>query len=135
MHRLLRRHAARAAVIGLLVVSSAACGGSAAPSEVTESLGGVLSSASSSWHIFNTSGPGDVTITLVSLSPLSAITVGIGIGIASGSTCNLQYKSEVFKADTTWTTSLGAKGAYCVAIYDIGQVSKDVTYKLSVMHP
>ncbi len=136
MHDLLRRHAAVAAILSLFAVSSAACGsGSTAPSPVTESLGGVLSSAASAWHIFNTSGSGDVTVTLVSLSPLSSITVGVGIGIASGSTCNVQYTSEVFKVGTTWTTSLGAKGAYCVMIYDIGQVSQNVNYTLSVTHP
>ena len=86
--------------------------------------------------MFSASSGGDVTVTLNSLSPLSTITVGIGLGISPATgLCNLQYSQETFKVGAVWETTLNAKGSYCVAIYDIGQVAQNTNYTLTVKHP
>lgn len=139
MSQLLRRHAATRVVIALLTVSSAACGSAAAPSApITETLTGVVPPASLAFNIFSASAGGDITITLTGLDPLSGISVGIGLGVATTTgtpSCSLAYSQEGLKVGAVWTTSLSNKGSYCVAVYDIGQVTQNVSYSLKVTHP
>ena len=135
MHRLIR-HAILAGAVAFIALSGSACGSTAtAPDPVTETLNGILLPTASSWHVFSTSSNGEVTITLVSLSPLGNATVGVGLGVAANNSCNLQYTTELFRVGAVWTTTLGNKGSYCVAIYDTGQISQNVNYQLKITHP
>ncbi len=136
MYRLLRRHTATIVALALVTSAISACGSTAAPSApVTETLSGILVPTALSYSVITASGGGDISITLVSLSPLSTITVGVGIGVTTSNGCALQYSQENFKVGTVWNTSLSGKGLYCVAIYDIGQTAQNVNYTLKVTHP
>lgn len=134
MFRQLRRRAALLAILTSTVALSG-CGTTAPSASVTETFNGVLVPTASTWHVFTTSGGGDLSITLSSMTPLSGITVGVGLGVAANNACNLQYTQEGFRVGAVWTTSLSNKGSYCVAIYDVGQVSQNVTYSMKVTHP
>jgi hypothetical protein len=129
------RHASFALVTGLCLSASAGCGTTAPAAAVTETLGGVVSPQGTAFHVIQASGGGDISITLVSLSPLSTISVGVGLGIFTSNQCVIQYANDGFKVSTNWQTSLNAKGSYCVSVYDTGQVTQNVTYGLKVVHP
>jgi hypothetical protein len=121
-------------MLGVLTLSS--CGSPAAPSApVTESLGGLLQPTGLNVHPFTAGAAGDVSITLTTIDALPAASLGIGLGTFEGGSCNVQYSYAGFKVGTLWTTAVGNKGSYCLAVYDTGQVTVKVNYAIKLVHP
>jgi len=116
---------------------SAACGitpSSPSAPPVTDTLTGVLSPTNLNAHQFSASAGGDVTITLVTLTP-PVTAVGMGIGAVSNGSCSIQFTNSPFVAGEVWQTSLAASGTYCIAIYDIGYLTQNENYSITVVHP
>lgn len=127
----------RAMVIIALVLWTAACGSSpAAPSVplVTDTLTGTLSPTNANAHTLNAAAAGTLTITLNTLAP-AVPAVGMGIGVVSNSTCSLQFTNSPFNVGAVWNANLGGSGTFCVVIYDIGLLTQDTTYSITVVHP
>ena len=121
-----------------------ACGGdsssptstpTAAPS-TTDTFTGTLAQGSSVVNTFTVVAAtgGTVTFTLVALTPQSTITVGLGLGTPGTSGCALASTSENVKVGTVLSTTLSA-GTYCVALYDLGNLTAANNYTLTVLHP
>jgi hypothetical protein len=77
--------------------------------------------------------PGDFFLTLVSLTPQTTITVGLGVGQPVNGVCQLLTSVENANVGYLMSLSLDS-GSYCVVIYDIGNVQGSDTYTLSVTH-
>ena len=114
-----------------------ACGGSSTASPnaptTTETFTGTLSAGGVNVHPFNVAQSGALTVTLTTLSPQSTITVGLGLGLPSGTACSLSSTDNTAKMGSVEQTTLDA-GAWCVAIYDLGNVQGSDTYTLTVNH-
>lgn len=121
-----------------LVLSTAACGGSspAAPAlpAITDSLQGTLSPTNANSHQLNAAGAGPLTVTLTALSP-AVSAVGMGIGVVSSGNCTLQFTNSPFSVGNVWNASLAGAGTFCIVIYDIGFLTQDTSYTISVVHP
>ena len=148
VHRLTSRFR-RAAWTGLALtalLAASACGGSSttAPTATapitpptTEVFTGTVSVGGSDSHTFTVVlSNGQLNVILTAAGPPSTITVGLGIGAPSGSTC-------AFFAGGAGPTQAGTiaqlsgvaqAGTYCVAVYDAGNQLADVTYSLTVTH-
>jgi len=116
----------------------AGCGSSpAAPSkeQVTDTLTGTLNATNTNVHTFTATGSGDIILTLDRLDPTPTITIGIGLGTVSNGSCSLQFANETFRVGTVWTNGVGSAGSYCVAVYDIGNLTQPVTYSITLVHP
>ena len=86
---------------------------------------------------FTVNAPGTVSLTLTSIGPPSTLAVGVGVGIpnGSGAGCNLT-KSVVAGASSSPQLTITADGgAYCVRVFDVGNLTGDVTFSVSVLHP
>ncbi|HET9371464.1 MAG TPA: hypothetical protein VFO19_14490 [Vicinamibacterales bacterium] len=128
----------RAGAVALaLAIVTAACGSNpTAPSQpVTESLGGSLATGNANYHTFTTKGSGDLSLTLNSIDPTASVTVGVGLGTVSNGACTLQFVNEGFIVGAVWSNTITGAGTYCVAIYDIGQLTQTVTYSMTLVHP
>jgi hypothetical protein len=114
-----------------------ACGGSStSPSGTpkTDTITGVLSATGSSAESVLVNGTGDMVVQLTSLSPQSTITVGLGVGLPSGSNCGILEYNDSAKVGSLLSLPV-SNGIYCWILVDTGNVSGSVNYTVTVTHP
>ena len=137
----------RFAALGLalvLMAVAASCGGSDTSSNivapagtvVTDTFTGTVPMGGVSWNPFTVTVGGTVNITLVSASPPSTITMVLGIGTPSGSTCVLISGGTTTTVPGTSAQLSGpiAAGSYCVEVVDVGNAAGAITYTVTVAH-
>ncbi|HKW01329.1 MAG TPA: hypothetical protein VJN96_16010 [Vicinamibacterales bacterium] len=121
-----------------LISWTTACGSSspAAPDLplVTDNLQGTLSPTNANTHQLNSAGAGSLTVTLTSVTP-TVPAVGMGIGVVTNGNCTLQFTNSPFTVGTVWNANVGGAGTFCIVIYDIGLLTQDVSYTITVVHP
>jgi hypothetical protein len=133
-----------------ILIGSAACGGSAAssssttaPSAVTytDVFSGTVSQGGTSYgtdnqNHFTVHQAGNLSATITKLSPLSTITIGLGLGVydAPTATCTLQLFADTAKLNLQLTASVSLSGELCVGVYDVGNVTDPVDYEVSITH-
>jgi hypothetical protein len=139
----------------ILVSIAAGCGKSpAAPTPVlqTETFTGTLQPLGVDFKTFTiafTQGPTDLSISINSLTtvagstPVTGITLGVGVGTVSGTTCSLQVQTAAATLGQELFAPNGASaGTYCVQIFDCPTGStgctstlvEAVTYSMTVKH-
>jgi hypothetical protein len=81
--------------------------------------------------------------TVANSTPVTGITIGIGFGALSGSTCSMQVQTPVAALNQELFAPNGASpGNYCVQIFDCptgatgctSQLTEAVTYSMTVKH-
>jgi len=124
-----------------LVLASAACGGSSSsttPSTTTttDTFNGTVAVGSADFHPFTVTTTGQVNVTLTAAGPPSTITMGIGVGLVSGSTCTIVAGGSVNTPAGTSAQLNGtvSPGTYCVQVFDIGNQTAPITYTVTVNH-
>jgi hypothetical protein len=119
-----------------LTAATLACGQSPTSTGlVTDTFTGSVVAGGYAGYQIPVTTSGNVVVTLVSLSPQSTITMGIGIGTQDASgTCTFFGQNESFHVGDVLGDSFVA-GVYCVVIYDVGNVTGSVAYTLTVSHP
>jgi hypothetical protein len=131
------------------------CGGSpTAPTPVakTENLTGTLQPLGIDFKTFTITyaqGTSDLSVTVNSLStvagatPVTGITIGVGVGTVSGATCSLQLQTPVATLGQELFAPNGASaGTYCVQVFDCptgstgctSMLTEAVTYTVTVKH-
>jgi hypothetical protein len=141
-------------LLGCAALALAGCGSATAPDPViqSETFTGTLQPLGSDFKTFSiayTQGTSDLSVIISSLknvsdgAPVTGITVGIGFGIVSGSTCSLQVQQAVAPLGQELFAPSGASaGSYCVQIYDCptgttgcsSMLTEPVTYSMTVNH-
>jgi len=147
----------RSSALGLALVvlgalgTTSACGGSSsntsalpAPSGtvVTDTFTGtvpipVAGALQTDIHSFTVAVGGTLSVTLTAAGPPPTIQMGLGIGNpAADGTCSLLSGASVATAAGTTAQLSGtvAAGAYCVAIWDIGNALQPISYTVTVAH-
>ena len=102
-----------------------------------ETFTGTVEPGSSDSHGFTSAQSGEIDITLTAAGPPATIFMGLGVGIAGGSTCQPLNGGTVSTRAGTTPQLVGTAGAgsYCVVVYDIGNQTATVTYSVTVAHP
>jgi hypothetical protein len=85
-------------------------------------------------HEFNATGSGRIDVTLTSLAPDSAARVGVSIGTWNGSACQIVIANDNATQGTLVAGNASAAGAFCVRVYDVGQLSGAADYTVTVVH-
>jgi hypothetical protein len=152
-----RRSARRIAVLGpcaLLFSLAAACGSPTAPTPTlqTENFSGTLQPLGLDFKTFSigyTQGATDLSITVNGLTtvanatPVTGITIGIGLGAVSASSCVLQIQAPAATLGQELFAPNGASaGSYCVQIFDCPTgatgctptLTEAVNYTMTVKH-
>jgi hypothetical protein len=109
----------------------------AAP-QTTDMFSGSVDPGGLAYHPFTVTRQGEVDITLTTAGPPPTITMGLGVGIPSGTTCQLSISGGSVQAQAGTMPQLvgtAAAGDLCVAVYDIGNQSAAVNYTVTVAHP
>jgi hypothetical protein len=100
----------------------------------TETFSGTLAPRSATWHSFTVQAAGNVDVTLTSLSVQGNTAVGVGIGTTPTNGCDVQAWNNASVQGTVITAPINP-GAFCVMVYDAGNVTDNVAYTVTVVHP
>jgi len=141
-------------ILGCAVLALTGCGSATAPDPViqSETFSGTLQPLGTDFKPFTisyTQGTTDLSVIIDSLkkvsdgSSVTGITIGIGFGTLSGSTCALQVQQPVAAlAQELFAPNGASAGSYCVQIYDCptgtagctSTLTEPVTYSMTVKH-
>jgi hypothetical protein len=142
------------ALCATVLLIGAGCGGSPdAPTPVakTDTFTGTLQPLGSDFKLFTITAQGttDLSITINTLTtvaastPVTGITIGVGVGSVSGATCALQVQNPAaVLGQELFAPSGAAAGTYCVQIFDCptgstgcaSTLTEPVTYSMTVKH-
>ena len=126
-------------VLGLSLLT-AACTDPVAPvpptpatATIPETFSDTLLVLGSNMHTFAISQVGAVRVSLVSVTPAAA--VSLGVGTPSGATCLvINNLTTVAGPGAQLSGSATVTGNFCVSISDVGNLVEPVTYTVTVLH-
>ncbi|MFN8062998.1 MAG: hypothetical protein U0Q12_27850 [Vicinamibacterales bacterium] len=134
------------AALVLFLAALSGCGGGSstsplqptavAASTTVDTFTGQVTSGGVSSQPFTVTAPGTITIAITAITPLSSLTMGIGLGVWDGSTCSVSLTSSSAHQGDTFSATTSSAGNYCVALFDVGNILPDVTvgYEMTVTH-
>jgi hypothetical protein len=133
------------AVVGLFAVLTTVDGCSKSPSQPdgtpagtqkTENYTGTLNPRETKAFSFKVAAPGEITVTITNLSPISGLTMGLRIGAweSATSTCPEQVFSDTARLNLVLHGNPQGASEYCVAIYDVGNLQAATNFALTVTH-
>ena len=137
----------RIACAGLLctALAAAGCGDTQNPiapesPQITETFTGTLTPAAGVTHAFTTLTGGAIKATLTTVGPDAAKNVGFSLGTFNPilNTCTANFDNPAALQAFEFSVTASTIGAYCVRIYDNGNVTTDgvnYTYTITVQHP
>jgi hypothetical protein len=106
-------------------------------SPVTELFSGQFMPGGTAARSFTAASAGTVSITLAQLGPQPDLTVGLGIGIpqSNGSGCLMTQVTEAGAATSPHLTVPVDAGAYCVRLHDLGTLTSQVAFTVTIVRP
>lgn len=132
------------ALAGLWVMASGlACGDSATMtsptpiSPVTETFVSRITMGGGASRAFVVPQAGTVSVTLTDVGPPAGVVVGLGLGIprSDNVSCNLSQAVLTAGSPSAQLTATVEAGTYCARIYDVGNLTGDVSFSITIVHP
>lgn len=102
---------------------------------VTETFSGAINPNGAATHTFTGAMAGNVTATLTAVGPDSATVVGFLLGVWNGTSCTTVTASDAAVLNTVLYGNLSASAVLCVRVYDVGRLTENTTYAITVVHP
>jgi hypothetical protein len=100
----------------------------------TETFPGSLTVNGAATYQFASSSRGNVSATLTSVGPDTAI-IGFGIGTWNGSSCQMLIANDAATQGTNVLGQVSGVGNLCLRVYDAGKLTGPATYSVDVTHP
>ena len=103
----------------------------------TITFNGTLTRNGAATTTFTATAGGTVTATLTTLTPDSALPVGLSLGAWTGSACQVSgISNDVAVQGTAVTGTVTSAAALCVRIYDAAEkVTAPMTFTITIVHP
>ena len=123
------------AAVSLAIVTSVACGGISSPSQNQQTqFSGVLQVGGSAHFQVDVANGGEYSVRITQLSP--TVTATVGVGWYQGGNCDIPLQQTYATLNTAALVgAIYQKGAYCVAIFDVGTIAVPQNFTLVVSHP
>jgi len=84
---------------------------------------------------FNTSTSGLITVTLTAINPDNTLSLGMAIGILSGTTCELKVTNDTAPQGTVVSAVAGAASSFCARVSDAaGVVAAPISVSVTIVH-
>lgn len=129
-------------------VSLAACGNDsagsttspspvAADATITERFETAVAVGGGAFYSFSIASYGNVAVTVTSVQGddlPEEVTIGLGIGRPSGTSCATSAAISTAPGDTAQLTGIYRPGIFCVRVYDAGTLSAPVMVSATVAH-
>jgi hypothetical protein len=132
-------------LLAAALAAAASCGSSSSSSTAptaaattTDEFSGSLTQNGSVSHVFAVAANGSVSITLTAVSPLTTMSLGVGVTTSDGTNCLTTITQTAdARAGSVALTGTATSGNYCARIYDSGNIpaGTDVSYTVHVVHP
>ena len=123
---------------------SIACGGDKTPTQPdapvyelkTEVFPGTVLTGGVKAFPFTVVNPGNFTLAITALAPVSTLTMGLGLGFwdPAASTCTAIGSSNTATLNLVYSYTPTSAGEYCVSIFDVGNVQVSSDFTLTVTH-
>jgi hypothetical protein len=86
---------------------------------------------------FQMSSTGTVRVTLTNVRPDPATVVALGLGIprSDGGGCNASRSVETSSGTAPQLTMTADAGSYCVRVWDVGRLTGDVFFTVTIERP
>ena len=106
-------------------------------SPVTETFASRITIGGGASRAFSVAESGAVSVTLTDVGPPSGVVVGLGIGIPRSDSvgCNLSQAVLTAGSSDAQLTATVEAGSYCARIYDVGNLTGEVSFSITIMHP
>ncbi|MBS1817368.1 MAG: hypothetical protein JSU08_05540 [Acidobacteria bacterium] len=127
--------------------AASACGGTAssttspstvaADATINESFGATIDVGGGVFYSFSMQSYGNVAVTLTAVTGTDLpddITLGLGIGRPSGTSCTTSLSTSATPGATAQLTGVYGPGVFCVRVYDAGTLSAPIQFTASVAH-
>jgi hypothetical protein len=104
---------------------------------VTENFSGTVQVGSSDAKPFTVTSSGfQITVDLTTAGPPATISMGVGVGILVGGTCQLSAGGFITTpaGSTPQLSGTIQSGQYCFMVYDVGNQSAAITYTAVIQH-
>jgi hypothetical protein len=90
--------------------------------------------------VFTVTNTGTATFSLTNTSlsnggPPLAITIGFGVGTSTDGVCSIGYSVPASASSSPQITGTVNPGSLCVGVFDIGTMSANIDYSITVVHP
>lgn len=103
------------------------------PTEVTETFSGRVTINGARTHSFDVARAGNITARFNSLSGDGTV-VGLSLGTWNGQACQLIVTNDKATIATSVIGTASSLGAFCVRVYDVGELTTAVDYEVVVTH-
>lgn len=127
-----------AALLACLAVGCGDTGSVTAPSTttspVTTTFASALAYRGAASRAITTSTAGAVKVTLTSFGDGSTV-VGLGVGIPATSACTLSRSIVTLPGSEPQLVVAADAGAYCVQLFDVGALTADTAFSLTIEYP
>ena len=127
-----------ALIVVTVALSLPSCGISDPSANTEDTFSNTLTVRGTNVHNFSASKSGEFSVKITAFSPDSGSIVGTGFGQPSGvGSCGLDpvYTTQAVLNRTAITGPIYQKGAYCIAVFDVGLLTAAQNYTLVVSHP
>jgi hypothetical protein len=102
----------------------------------TDTFNGTLAPNGSLVFTFSVATTGSVAITLTTVSPATAGSLGLGVGPSSNGNCTIANSTSGATAGgSPQLSAMENPGSYCVKVSDAGSLMTTSTVTVTVMHP
>ena len=128
------------------IVTAAACNNTTDGSSVTsptvpattkDTFSATLTVNGAVTHQFSTAQRGTVTATLTDVNDGTdnPPVIGVSLGTWNGTTCQILLANDQTAKGAGVLGTVSGVGNLCVRVYDVGKLTKPVTYTVDVTHP
>jgi hypothetical protein len=132
-------------ILMALALAPAGCSSSSSTTSptttaITDTFTGTVKQNGTTIHPFAVTTSGALTVTLTSVTPLSNLALGVGLGTWDGSTSTCSSAIATNANSRTGSAALTGTvltGNFCVRVYDSGNIADGATisYTVEVVHP
>jgi len=105
------------------------------PDPVTETFSGSINPNGAATHTFAGSTAGSITATLTAVGPDDTTVLGFSLGLWNGSSCTTVTANDAASQNSILYGTLSTSAIACVRVYDVGRLTENSTYEITVVHP
>ncbi len=105
------------------------------PATTTDTFNGTLTPNGAKTFSFNVQTAGTLTATLTTVSPDSTTSIGLALGTWNGAACQIVIANDSAVQGVTVTGSAGGAGSLCVRVFDVGNLTANEDFVVTVIHP
>lgn len=100
-----------------------------------ETFTGTLLKNGALTHQFAATASGSVTVVLNTVSPDTALAIGMSLGTWNGSSCQIVIANDRATEGISLLGVVSGAGTLCVRMYDVGTITDSEDYIVQVSHP